>query len=143
MLFEMYETYAEKAAPDIYNGLPITGRDDLTNAVRDAAGYELAALVVKYLDKVEEQASTLVDEMYKEKKEKAEEAREARHELSETQDELLELKNYLRYLKGEVRQIINSKNEGEDVAYDTVHCIYEEIVDVIEFQKEDSYHEKI
>lgn len=133
MLFEMYESYAEKAAPDIYNGLPITDRDDLINAVRDAAGYELAALVVKYLDKVEEQASTLVDEMYKEKKEKAEEVREVEHELSEKEDELWELNNSLKHLRDEVGWIIDGKNEGEEMTYDDVHSIYEKVVDLIRF----------
>lgn len=133
MLFKMYESYAEKAAPDIYNGLPITDRDDLINAVRDAAGYELAALVVKYLDKVEEQASTLVDEMYKEKKEKVEEVREVEHELSEKEDELWELNNSLKHLRDEVGWIIDGKNEGEEMTYDDVHGIYEKVVDLIRF----------
>lgn len=60
MLFEMYETYSEKAAPDVYKGLPIVDRDDLMRALQDAAGYELAAMVGKYLDKVEQQASEAV-----------------------------------------------------------------------------------
>lgn len=133
MLFEMYESYAEKAAPDIYNGLPIIDRDDLINAVRDAAGYELAALVVKYLDKVEEQASTLVDEMYKEKKEKAEEVREVERELSEKEDELWEFNNSLKHLKDEIGWIIDGKDEGEEITYDDIHNIYEKMVDLIRF----------
>lgn len=60
MLFEMYETYSEKQSPDTYNGLPILDRDDLMNAVEDAAGSELRKLVEKYLDKVERQASEKV-----------------------------------------------------------------------------------
>lgn len=62
MLFEMYETYSEKQSPDIYNGLPICDRDDLMNAIEDAAGSELRKLVEKYLDKVERQASEKVAE---------------------------------------------------------------------------------
>lgn len=62
MLFEMYETYSEKQSPDTYNGLPILDRDDLMNAVEDAAGSELRKLVEKYLDKVERQASEKVSE---------------------------------------------------------------------------------
>lgn len=91
MLFEMYETYSEKAAPFVYNGLPIVDRDDLMRALQDAAGYELAAVVGKYLDKVEQQASALVDEMYAEKKEKAEEAREAEEELIENKNAIWEV----------------------------------------------------
>ena len=62
MLFEMYESYSEKQSPDTYNGLPILDRDDLMNAVEDAAGSELRKLVEKYLDKVERQASEKVAE---------------------------------------------------------------------------------
>ena len=62
MLFEMYESYSEKQSPDTYNGLPILDRDDLMNAVEDAAGRELRQLVEKYLDKVERQASEKVAE---------------------------------------------------------------------------------
>lgn len=62
MLFEMYETYNEKQSPDTYNGLPICDRDDLMNAIEDAAGSELRKLVEKYLDKVERQASEKVAE---------------------------------------------------------------------------------
>lgn len=62
MLFEMYETYSEKQSPDVYNGLPICDRDDLMNAIEDAAGSELRKLVEKYLDKVERQASEKVAE---------------------------------------------------------------------------------
>ena len=62
MLFEMYETYSEKQSPDTYNGLPICDRDDLMNAIEDAAGSELRKLVEKYLDKVERQASEKVAE---------------------------------------------------------------------------------
>ena len=62
MLFKMYESYSEKQSPDIYNGLPILDRDDLMNAVEDAAGSELRKLVEKYLEKVERQASEKVDE---------------------------------------------------------------------------------
>lgn len=98
MLFEMYESYAEKAAPDVYNGLPIVDRDDLMRALQDAAGYELAAVVGKYLDKVEQQASELVDEMYAEKKEKVEEAREAKEELAENKDAIWEVHSELNEL---------------------------------------------
>lgn len=62
MLFEMYETYSEKQSPDTYNGLLICDRDDLMNAIEDAAGSELRKLVEKYLDKVERQASEKVAE---------------------------------------------------------------------------------
>ncbi len=62
MLFKMYETYSEKQSPDTYNGLPICDRDDLMNAIEDAAGSELRKLVEKYLDKVERQASEKVAE---------------------------------------------------------------------------------
>lgn len=58
MLFKMYETYQEKVAPDVYNGYPIMDKDDLIHAVEDAAGYELAGIVAKYLDKCERQANT-------------------------------------------------------------------------------------
>ena len=98
MLFEMYETYSEKAAPFVYNGLPIVDRDDLMRALQDAAGYELAAVVGKYLDKVEQQASELVDEMYAEKKEKVEEAREAKEELAENKDAIWEAHSELNEL---------------------------------------------
>ena len=98
MLFEMYESYAEKAAPFVYNGLPIVDRDDLMRALQDAAGYELAAVVGKYLDKVEQQASELVDEMYAEKKEKVEEAREAKEELAENKDAIWEVHSELNEL---------------------------------------------
>lgn len=98
MLFEMYETYSEKAAPFVYNGLPIVDRDDLMRALQDAAGYELAAVVGKYLDKVEQQASELVDEMYAEKKEKVEEAREAKEELAENKDAIWEVHSELNEL---------------------------------------------
>lgn len=73
MLFEMYETYSEKASPDTYNGLPILDRDDLVNAIKDAAGDELASLVVKYLDRVERQASDYVADIEREKREMEEE----------------------------------------------------------------------
>ena len=98
MLFEMYETYSEKAAPFVYNGLPIVDRDDLMRALQDAAGYELAAVVGKYLDKVEQQASELVDEMYAEKKEKVEEAREAKEELAENKAAIWEVHSELNEL---------------------------------------------
>lgn len=62
MLFKMYETYSEKQSPDTYNGLPICDRDDLMNAIEDAAVSELRKLVEKYLDKVERQASEKVAE---------------------------------------------------------------------------------
>ena len=62
MLFKMYETYSEKQSPDTYNGLPICDRDDLMNAIEDAAGSELRKLVEKYLGKVERQASEKVAE---------------------------------------------------------------------------------
>lgn len=62
MLFKMYKTYSEKQSPDTYNGLPICDRDDLMNAIEDAAGSELRKLVEKYLDKVERQASEKVAE---------------------------------------------------------------------------------
>lgn len=62
MLFEMYETYNEKQAPDTYNGLPICDRDDLMNAIESVAGSELRKLVEKYLNKVERQASEKVAE---------------------------------------------------------------------------------
>lgn len=62
MLFKMYETYSEKQSPDTYNGLLICDRDDLMNAIEDAAGSELRKLVEKYLDKVERQASEKVAE---------------------------------------------------------------------------------
>lgn len=68
MLFEMYETYTEKASPDTYNGLPILNRDDLVNAIKEAAGDELASLVVKYLERVERQASDYVEDMEREKR---------------------------------------------------------------------------
>lgn len=98
MLFKMYETHAEKAAPFVYNGLPIVDRDDLMRALQDAAGYELAAVVGKYLDKVEQQASELVDEMYAEKKEKVEKAREAKEELAENKDAIWEVHSELNEL---------------------------------------------
>ena len=98
MLFEMYETYSEKAAPFVYNGLPIVDRDDLMRALQDAAGYELAAVVGKYLDKVEQQASEAIDEMYAEKKEKVEEAREAKEELAENKDAIWEVHSELNEL---------------------------------------------
>ena len=95
MLFAMYETHAEKAAPFVYNGLPIVDRDDLMRALQDAAGYELAAVVGKYLDKVEQQASELVDEMYVEK---VEEAREAEEELAENKAAIWEVYSELNEL---------------------------------------------
>lgn len=126
MLFEMYESYAEKAAPDIYNGLPITDRDDLINAVRDAAGYELAALVVKYLDKVEEQASAAVED-------EATQAQDMEYDLANKEDGLQELDNSLRHLRDEIEWIIDGKDEGEEITYDDVHGIYEKVVDLIRF----------
>lgn len=126
MLFKMYESYSEKVAPDIYNGLPIIDRDDLINAVRDAAGYELAALVVKYLDKVEEQASAAVED-------EATQAQEKEYDLANKENELQELDDSLRYLRDEIQWIIDGKNEGEEITYDDVHSIYEKVVDLIRF----------
>lgn len=133
MLFEMYETYAEKAAPFVYNGLPIVDRDDLMRTLQDAAGYELAAMVDKYLDKVEQQASTLVDDMYAEKKEKAEEVRAAEQKLSEKEDELWELNNSLKNLKDEVWWMMHGKDENAEVTYDDMYTIYAEIDELIKF----------
>ena len=126
MLFEMYESYSEKASPDIYNGLPILDRDDLINAVRDAAGYELAALVVKYLDKVEEQASAAVED-------EATQAQDMEYDLNDKENELWELNNSLKHLRDEIQWIIDGKDEGEEVTYDAVHSIYEKVNDLIRF----------
>ncbi len=126
MLFEMYESYSEKASPDIYNGLPILDRDDLINAVRDAAGYELAALVVKYLGKVEEQASAAVED-------EATQAQDMEYDLANKENELQELDDSLRHLRDEIQWIIDGKNEGEEITYDDVHSIYEKVVDLIRF----------
>lgn len=133
MLFEMYETYSEKAAPDVYKGLPIVDRDDLMRALQDAAGYELAAMVGKYLDKVEQQASALVDDMYAEKKEKVEEARAAEKKLSEKEDELWELNNSLKNLKDEVWWMMHGKDENAEATYADMYTIYAEIDDLIKF----------
>lgn len=126
MLFEMYESYAEKAAPDIYNGLPIIDRDDLINTVRDAAGYELAALVVKYLDKVEQQASAVVED-------ETLQAQDIEYDLVDKEKELQELNDSLKHLRDEIEWIIDGKGEGEEVSYDDVHGIYEKVDDLIRF----------
>lgn len=126
MLFEMYESYAEKAAPDIYNGLPIIDRNDLINAVRDAAGYELAALVAKYLDKVEQQASAVVED-------EATQVQDTEYKLANKANELWELNNSLKHLRDEIEWIIDGKDEGKEVTYDAVHSIYEKVVDLIQF----------
>ena len=122
----MYESYAEKAAPDIYNGLPIIDRDDLINTVRDAAGYELAALVVKYLDKVEQQASAVVED-------ETLQAQDIEYDLVDKEKELQELNDSLKHLRDEIEWIIDGKGEGEEVSYDDVHGIYEKVDDLIRF----------
>lgn len=91
MLFEMYETYSEKAAPDVYKGLPIVDRDDLMRALQDAAGYELAAMVVKYLNKVERQAQEKIDAKMEEAEHDATEAEEAKYALHEMERALYDV----------------------------------------------------
>lgn len=126
MLFEMYESYAEKAAPDVYNGLPIVDRDDLMRALQDAAGYELAAVVGKYLDKVEQQASEAVKkaEMWADDKEA---------EADSTRGELWELNDSLKHLKDEVRWMMHGKDENAEATYADMYTIYTEIDDLIKF----------
>lgn len=126
MLFKMYETHAEKAAPFVYNGLPIVDRDDLMRALQDAAGYELAAVVGKYLDKVEQQASEAV--------EKAEVwANDKEAEADSTKDELWELNDSLKHLKDEVRWMMHGKDENAEVTYADMYTIYTKIDDLIKF----------
>lgn len=126
MLFEMYETYSEKAAPFVYNGLPIVDRDDLMRALQDAAGYELAAVVGKYLDKVEQQASEAVK--------KAEVwANDKEAEADSTRDELWELNDSLKHLKDEVCWMMHGKDENAEATYADMYTIYTEIDDLIKF----------
>lgn len=60
MLFEMYETKAQKNAPDVINGMIIADKDDLIHTIEDVAGYELAGIVAKYMDKCEHQANAAI-----------------------------------------------------------------------------------
>lgn len=91
MLFEMYETYSEKVNPDTYKGVLITNRDDLIHAIEDAAGYELADLVVKYLNKVERQAQEKIDAKMEEAEHDATEAEEAKYALHEMERALYDV----------------------------------------------------
>lgn len=126
MLFEMYETYSEKAAPDVYKGLPIVDRDDLMRALQDAAGYELATVVGKYLDNVEQQASEAVK--------KAEVwANDKEAEADSTRDELWELNDSLKHLKDEVWWMMHGKDENAEATYADMYTIYTEIDDLIKF----------
>ena len=126
MLFEMYETYHEKVSPDTYKGALITNRDDLIHAIEDAAGYELANLVGKYLDKVEQQASEAVK--------KAEVwANDKEAEADSTRDELWELNDSLKHLKDEVRWMMHGKDENAEATYADMYTIYTEIDDLIKF----------
>ena len=91
MLFEMYETYSEKVNPDTYKGVLITNRDDLIHAIEDATGYELADLVVKYLNKVERQAQEKIDAKMEEAEHDATEAEEAKYALHEMERALYDV----------------------------------------------------
>lgn len=119
MLFEMYETYSEKVNPDTYNGALITNRDDLIHAIEDAAGYELAGLVVKYLNRVERQAQVKVNAAMAEA-----EYNEA--DAEETRAALLEMKRALYDAACDFGDILAEKRLNRD----KLHKSYKKLMDI-------------